>query len=203
MSIELKYEDLKEAGYNIQEGLTYCGNSEKYLATLQRFYRRLPKTKEEIAGAAGESDYEALIIVAHALKSNARAIGADTLASVAEHMELLGRDGKNDEMIILVDALNTELDKVGADLEPYGRMEEVHPVSEITTEQAEEIGEKLIGAIEDFDSDTAIGLIDELMRYPFRFTLINVLKNARGDLLEYEYNEALLKVRRVISQIED
>ena len=192
MSIELKYEDLKEAGYNIQEGLTYCGNSEKYLATLQRFYRRLPKTKEEIAGAAGESDYEALIIVAHALKSNARAIGADTLASVAEHMELLGRDGKNDEMIILVDALNTELDKVGADLEPYGRMEE-----------AEEIGEKLIGAIEDFDSDKAISLIDELMRYPFRFTLINVLKNARGDLLEYEYNEALLKVRRVISQIED
>ena len=41
------------------------------------------------------------------------------------------------------------------------------------------------------------------MRYPFRYTLINVLKNARDDLTEFEYNEALLKIRRVASQIED
>ena len=46
-------------------------------------------------------------------------------------------------------------------------------------------------------------LVDTLMRYPFRFTLINVLKNAKEDIREYEYTEALIKIRRVVSQIED
>ena len=46
-------------------------------------------------------------------------------------------------------------------------------------------------------------LIDRLMRYPFRFTLINVLKNAKEDISEFEYTDALLKIRRVVSQIED
>ena len=72
-----------------------------------------------------------------------------------------------------------------------------------TAEQAEKTGSALIEAIEDFDDEKALSLIDELMRYPFRFTLINVLKNAKEDIREFEYTEALLKVRRVVSQIED
>ena len=142
----LKYEDLKEQGFDVDEGFTYTGSSEKYLAALQRFYRRSGKTTGYIREMSGEGQYEELTIVVHALKSNARTIGADHLAGLAEQMELLGKASSYAEMSAFK---------------------------------------------------------DELMRYPFRFTLINVLKNAKEDIRDFEYTEALLKVRRVVSQIED
>ena len=143
---DLKYEDLKEQGFDVDEGFTYTGSSEKYLAALQRFYRRSGKTTGYIREMSGEGQYEELTIVVHALKSNARTIGADHLAGLAEQMELLGKASSYAEMSAFK---------------------------------------------------------DELMRYPFRFTLINVLKNAKEDIRDFEYTEALLKVRRVVSQIED
>lgn len=200
---EIKYEDLREKGFNIEEGFTYTGNSEKYLAALQRFHRRSGKTIESIKEEAEAGQYEELTILVHALKSNARTIGADHLAGIAEQMELSGKAGSYGEMASHKDELLESLECVVRALEPYGQMEEVHPKSEISAGEAEKVGAMLIDAIEDFDDETALPLVDELMRYPFRFTLINVLKNAKEDIREYEYTEALLKVRRVVSQIED
>ena len=199
----LKYEDLKEQGFDVDEGFTYTGSSEKYLAALQRFYRRSGKTTGYIREMSGEGQYEELTIVVHALKSNARTIGADHLAGLAEQMELLGKASSYAEMSAFKDELLSEMERVVNAIEPYGQMEEVHPKSEISAQRAEKAGAELIEAIEDFDDETALPLVDELMRYPFRFTLINVLKNAKEDIRDFEYTEALLKVRRVVSQIED
>lgn len=201
--INLTYDDLRQKGFNVDEGLTYTGSSEKYLAALQRFYRRSEKNIESIEGAADARNTEDLTILVHALKSNARTIGADTLAGIAERMELDGKQSKIDEMLLAMEDLRGAYSSVLECIKPYGEMEDVHPSSEISAEQAEKIGSELIEAIEDFDDEKSLELIDELMRYPFRFTLINVLKNAREDVREFEYNEALLKIRRVVSQIED
>ena len=64
-------------------------------------------------------------------------------------------------------------------------------------------GKALIDALEDYDDEAALEQLHILMHYPFRFTLINMLKNAEADIKDFEYTEALLKARRVISQIED
>jgi HPt (histidine-containing phosphotransfer) domain-containing protein len=200
---DMNFNDLKKAGFNTEEGMTYTGSSEKYLAALQRFYKRADKTRDSINEGSANENYEEMTTIVHALKSNARTIGADTLASIAEQMERYGKSEEFYEMESLKDVLLDELGGVVECIRPYGEMEEVHPSSEISAEEAERIGNELIEAIEGFEDDKAINLIDELMRYPFRFTLINVLKNAREDIREFEYNEALLKIRRVISQIED
>ena len=197
------FEDLIAAGFNMEEGLTYTGNREKYLAALQRFYRRIPKIREELSRAEEKEDYEAITIAVHALKSNARTIGADDLALLSERMELAGKSVCFDDIQRALPALYTELEKAEKALVPYGKLDEVHPSTEISAEKAEKVGGELIEAVEDFDYDRSLALIDELMRYPFRFTLINVLKNAKEDLCEFEYNDALLKIRRVVSQIED
>lgn len=203
MGEEMTFDDLKNMGFNVEEGLGYTGNSEKYLAALQRFYRRSFKVVSSIKDFAYDEAVDELVIVAHALKSNARMIGADHLGNLAEEMEGLGKAGNDKEMISLCTGLLDELKKVVDSIRPYGMMEEVHPSSEITAAEAEETGARLIEAVEDFDDEAAMQLIDRLMRYPFRFTLINVLKNAKEDISEYEYTDALLKIRRVVSQIED
>ncbi len=200
---DMTFDDLKEAGFNVEEGFSYTGDSEKYLAALQRFYRRAEKTVSSIKDFVSDSMYEELTILVHALKSNARTIGADDLGELAEKMEMLGKDGDNDRMMSLVDELLDKFARTVETIKPYGLMEAVHPASEISAEEAEKTGAELIDAVEDFDDDRALELIDRLMHYPFRFTLINVLKNAKEDIKEFEYTEALLKIRRVVSQIED
>ena len=108
-----------------------------------------------------------------------------------------------DDMVSRMDELFRTFDETVSALKPYGEMEELHPRSEISAAEAEKVGTDLIDAVEDYDDERAKELIDKLMRYPFRYTLINVLKNARDDIMEYEYTEALVKIKRVVSQIED
>ena len=203
MDGKLKFDDLKQRGFNVDEGFTYTGSSEKYLAALQRFLRRGDKTRSSITDSIENEDYAELTTTVHALKSNARTIGADSLASLAESMELHGRLNEYEQMVSFENDLLKAFDETIGVLKPYGEMEEVHPKSEISAAEAEKISDALLSAVEDYNDEEAIKLIDELMRYPFRFTLINVLKNAREDIREYEYEEALLKIRRVVSQIED
>lgn len=201
--MDMTFDDLKAAGFNVEEGFGFTGNSEKYLAALQRFYRRSFKVVSSIKDFISDDAYEELVIIVHALKSNARMIGADSLGNLAEQMENKGKAEEYDEMGSLSKGLLDEMGCVVEIIRPYGMMEEVHPASEISAEEAEKTGAELIEAVEDFDDERAMELIDRLMRYPFRFTLINVLKNAKEDISDFEYTDALLKIRRVVSQIED
>ena len=200
---ELEFDDLKKAGFNVEGGFKYTRNKEKYLAALQRFYRRAEKNLNAIDNSCRNKDGEELTILVHALKSNARTIGADALGDLSEEMENLGKAGKNEELFALVDQLSEKYRNVLDVIRPYGLMAEVHPASEISAGEAEKTGVALIEAVEDYDDEKALELINTLMRYPFRFTLINVLKNAESDIREFEYAEALVKIKRVVSQIED
>ncbi len=161
---DVKFDYLREKGFDLDEGFTYTGSGEKYLAALQRFYRRSGRTIDSIKEEAESGLYEELTILVHALKSNARTIGADHLAGIAEQMELLGKAGSYDEMASLKDELLENMEWVVKAIEPYGQMEEVHPKSEISAEKAEKAGAMLIYAIEDFDDEKALPLVDELMR---------------------------------------
>ena len=199
----LEFDDLKGQGLNVDEGIGFTGSKEKYLAALQRFYRRAEKNIESVKDDSSQKKGEELTITVHALKSNARMIGADRLGSIAEEMELSGKAGDYDKQLSLTDELLGEYRKVLDIIKPYGEMQEVHPSSEISADEATRAGKALIDALEDYDDEAALEQLHILMHYPFRFTLINVLKNAEADIKDFEYTEALLKARRVISQIED
>lgn len=199
----LGFEDLGQKGINVEEGIGFTGSREKYLAALQRFYRRAEKNIESIMAESSEKKGDELTITAHALKSNARMIGADRLGAIAEEMEISGKAGEYDKQFSVTDELLSEYRKVLGIIKPYGEMQEVHPASEISAGEAAKAGEALIEALEDYDDEAALEQLHKLMHYPFRFTLINVLKNAEADIKDFEYTEALLKVRRVVSQIED
>ena len=203
MEDRLGFEDLGQKGINVEEGVGFTGSREKYLAALQRFYRRAEKNIESIMAESSEKKGDELTITVHALKSNARMIGADRLGAIAEEMELSGKAGEYDKQFSVTDELLSEYRKVLGIIKPYGEMQEVHPASEISADEAAKAGEALIEALEDYDDEAALEQLHKLMHYPFRFTLINVLKNAEADIKDFEYTEALLKVRRVVSQIED
>ena len=82
MDNKLKYDDLKLQGINVDEGFTYTGSSEKYLAALQRFLRRAEKTRTAITDSIGNEDYEGLTAQA-AEKEAAAAIAAEEATNKA------------------------------------------------------------------------------------------------------------------------
>ena len=57
MDGKLKFDDLKQRGFNVDEVFTYTGSSEKYLAALQRFLRRGDKTRSSITDSIENEDY--------------------------------------------------------------------------------------------------------------------------------------------------
>ncbi|MBR2275033.1 MAG: Hpt domain-containing protein [Lachnospiraceae bacterium] len=203
MNNDVRFDDLAIWGLNIEEGLAYTGNKEKYLAAIQRFYRRAPGALDTIEKSAAEGRYEDLTISVHALKSNAKMLGADRLSGLAEKMEGLGKGGRTEEMLKHLEELVFEYRQLTDILKPYGEMEEVHPASEISADEAQRAGAALLKALNDYDDEESYRQLHLLIRYPFRFTLINVLKEAERDIGEYDYPAATLKVRRVVSQIED
>ena len=57
---DFTFDDLKKAGFNVDEGFGFTGNAEKYLAALQRFYRRSPRTISGIKDSISGKKYDEL-----------------------------------------------------------------------------------------------------------------------------------------------
>ncbi|MBQ4402488.1 MAG: response regulator [Synergistaceae bacterium] len=99
--------ELPEWLYSIDEldvnaGLKHCGDEEAYLDTLKIYGGYSATGADEIAGFWRVRDITNTTVKVHALKSTSRAIGAESLGTLAEKLELAGKAG--DEAV-----LNAEL----------------------------------------------------------------------------------------------
>ena len=89
---------MKEAGLDTEAGIGYTGSEEKYVSAVQRFYRNYEKNRAKVEEAFNSKDNESLKITVHALKSNAKMIGANTLSGCFESLEAAA--GSNDTDVI-------------------------------------------------------------------------------------------------------
>ena len=81
-------EFLQDIGLDTKSGKGYTGSEEKYMAALQRFYRSYEKNKKKVEEYLAAEDYESYMITVHALKSNAKMIGARDLSTLFETLEM-------------------------------------------------------------------------------------------------------------------
>ena len=86
---------------NINTGLQHCGDEEAYLDTLKIYGSYSETGADEIAGFWHARDIDNTTVKVHALKSTSRAIGAESLGSLAEKLELAGKAG--DEAVLDAD----------------------------------------------------------------------------------------------------
>ena len=87
-------------------------------------------------------------------------------------------------------------------LKPIGDLEEVHPADEISAEEAKEVCEQLLSALDDFDDSLAKELAVKLSGYPFRITQRDKLKEAIGLIDDFMYDDATDIIKEIYPGIE-
>ncbi len=193
---------LNETGLDTETGITYTGGHEKYISALQRFYKNYEKNTDKVKEFLDARDYESYMITVHALKSNAKMIGARNLSTLFETLETAARNKEID----LIEAQNMialkEYDALIQKLAPIGSMGDVRAADEISAEVARQTVDKLLAALDDFDDEEAKKQAKILSGYPFRMTQADKLKEAVSFIEDFMYDKAADVIRQIAPAIE-
>ena len=193
---------LSETGLDTETGISYTGGQDKYISALQRFYKNYEKNRAKVCEYLQAKDYENYMITVHALKSNAKMIGARALSTLFETLETAARNNE----IGLIEPQNEvalkEYDELIQKLAPIGSMGDVRAADEISAEVARETVDKLLEALDDFDDEEAKKLAKVLSGYPFRLTQAEKLKEAAAFIEDFMYDEAAGIIRQIAPAIE-
>ena len=193
---------LSETGLDTETGISYTGGQDKYISALQRFYKNYEKNRAKVCEYLLAKDYENYMITVHALKSNAKMIGARDLSTLFETLETAARNNE----IGFIEPQNAvalkEYDELIQKLAPIGSMGDVRAADEISAEVARETVDKLLEALDDFDDEEAKKLAKVLSGYPFRLTQAEKLKEAAAFIEDFMYDEAAGIIRQIAPAIE-
>ncbi len=200
MEIDLKW--LNDVGLDTQTGISYTGNDRKYLSAVQRFYKNYEKNKAKVEESFVAKDYENYMITVHALKSNAKMIGAEKLSEHFESLEMAAKNGDSDFLEGVNPVVMEEYAKLIVALEPIGKMGDVRNADEISADVALETANRLLEALDDFDDEGSKALAAKLSGYPFRITQAGRLKEAIAFIEDFMYDEAAEIIREILPAIE-
>lgn len=193
---------LAEMGLDTKAGLSYTGGADKYISAVCRFFKNYEKNKILVDEYYAVKDYENYMITVHALKSNAKMIGATTLSGSFETLEAAARSKDNALIEELNGPIMSDYAALIEKLAPVGEMGDVRAADEISADEAKDTAQKLLDALDDFDDDKAKRLAKKLTGYPFRTSQANRLKEAIGYIEDFVYDESAQIIKDIIPTIE-
>ncbi len=193
---------LETLGIDIQTGYDYTGGKDRYISALWRYYKSSDANKAKIREYIDNNDIENLAITVHAIKSNSKMIGAMALSEMFEKLEVASRDNDMDTVKASIDKTMEEYGKLVDALSPLGQMESLKASGELTAEEAKEVSDKLLLALDDFDDDLASELASKLAGYPFRITQKSKLREAAEYIRDFMYDEAAEIIKELYDHIE-
>lgn len=187
-------------GVNVENGLKYVGGSlEAYYKILQVVYADGKKKAELILEKGQTKDYANYIIEVHALKSVAASIGASELSEYAKSHEMAGKSGEfskiEEEYEDLAKQYKSVLGEIGILLESQGLRKEPensgfqnkkHTDSETVRKQSMQAAK----AIDDFETDKAEAILQELLTYELDKEWYDIICRAKVCLEEFMFDEA-------------
>lgn len=193
---------MEEAGLDTQTGISYTGGPDRFVSAVQRFYKNYEKNRSRIDEYFNSKDYENYRITVHALKSNAKMIGAGALSGSFETLEAAA--GSNDTVLIeeLTAPVMADYAALIERLAPINEMGDLRASDEISADEARDILSKLLEALDDFDVDLSKELAVRLSGYPFRMTQATRLKEAIGYIDDFLYDEAAEAIKEIAPTIE-
>lgn len=193
---------LEDLGIDVNMGLEYTRGADKYICALQRYYKAYNSNRDKVVNYYKNKDWKNYCIIVHSLKSNSKMIGATSLATAFETLELAS---KNEDIDAIESNHASALDEwnvIIAELKPIGEMEVEPPADEISAEEARDIAGDLLSALEDFDDELSLELVKKLAGYPFRLTQRGKLEEATEMVENFLYDDAAEIITEIIPAIE-
>ena len=201
-TMEFDLNEIQAIGLNTETGLGYTGSREKYVSALQRFFKNYEKNRTAVEESFAAEDLENYMITVHALKSNAKMLGAMALSKDFETLEIAAREKDTATVKEKTAAVMADYAALIEKLRPIGEMAAVHAADEISGAAAKETADQLLEALEDFDDDASKELAKKLSGYPFRTTQKDLLKKAMDFIDDFMYEEAEELIREIYPEIE-
>lgn len=90
---------LRQAGIDIQQGISYCGDKEGLREIIMIYHAEGDKRSRQLAEFFRNQDWKNYVITVHALKSNSKGIGANELAELALNLEMAGKENRVDYIL--------------------------------------------------------------------------------------------------------
>ena len=87
---------LARAGLSLEQALAYCGDEEGFREIVAIFHAEGKKRRENLARYYKEQDWKNYVICVHALKGNAKGVGADGLSEISRELEMAGKENRID-----------------------------------------------------------------------------------------------------------
>ena len=193
---------INDIGLDVKSGIGYTGSREKYISALRRFYGKYDKNSMKVEEYYLAGDYENLMITVHALKSNARMIGAMEVSSGFEALETAAREKDAPFLEQMTSITMKAYKELIERLAPIEAMGEVRAADEISGEEARKTADELLAALDDFDDEQSRRLAQKLSGYPFRITWKDKLKEAEGFIDDFMYEEAVNIIKELYTVIE-
>ena len=190
---------LKIPGLDIDEGIKNCGSKEFLLELIGDFWMMIDSKSSKIKELFDKGNIRDYTIEVHALKNNARMIGATELSELFYQMEKFGNEEKVDEIKLKLPRL-LELYRSYIDLlaEYVKRPDETEKIV-VTNEQIKETLQKIHDAVDQFDLDSA----DEAMRELDNFDLPDEIKSMVEQLKLYVTDVALEDIMELTQKIKE
>lgn len=85
---------LNRAGVNIEQALAYCGDEDGFREIIAIFHAEGKKRRNHLSHYFEEQDWKNYVICVHALKGNAKSIGAGELSELARELEMAGKENR-------------------------------------------------------------------------------------------------------------
>lgn len=201
-SIRMDEESLINMGINFSHGLKYMGGSRALYGKVLRDFREMLLEKEEqLKSLLNKEDIYGYAIIVHALKGNARNVGADDLAEEAYELEKKSKEGRLEEVEAQSPILFSMMNTLGENLDKYFKKnisfvkekaatptEDNLAMSEAEWKQKLEV---LNQQLDDFDGDGAAESIKELKHCNIPEKDKKALRMCEKALNDFAYDVAM------------
>ncbi len=201
-TVGLDEERLTDIGINAEHGLKYMGgNKVLYEKVLRDFQDMLVEKEEQLRTMLEKGDTSGYAIIVHALKGNARNIGADELAELAFELEKKSKAGRLEEVEvqspILFGMMQTLRENLELYLEPENLVQEENAVTHqeeklpFSKEDVQKLLQELYEKLDDFDSEGAAEKLLEMKKYELPEETERVLRMCEKALNDFAYDVAM------------
>jgi len=196
----------KLPGINIQEAMNVLNiNKDVFKHILIGFLKNNKKSVNKLRNAFDAKDRESLVQLAHSLKGSAGNIGADKLYKAAHELETACREKLPTSALLdkMETALNQVLDSLQL-LDDTSKNETLLPGKERDSALSVD-PERVIPVLKQFSDALNLAEPEEIkkqMEVIKKYLDISICKDIENQINDYEYDNALEKVKEIIGEIE-
>ncbi|MGL6226320.1 MAG: response regulator [Thermoguttaceae bacterium] len=189
---------------NVELGLMRTGeNQDIYLKTLVMFHRMMPEKTERVKQYLQESKIREFIVDIHGLKGSLAGMGCEGLSKKAADIESAAKVGEigfcEEHTAEFLERMQDFHDRLKTVVTRFEADQRTTPKKPGTPEVLWEHLAIIQNAIELYNMDTAVEMLEKLMEFSFAGETDQCLNKIKGYLEDYDYNNAKLLITSLLS----